>query len=183
MSFGRHYAPPPADARQAAVLALFYPHQGQWHLPLMLRPQTMVDHANQVSFPGGLIEAGEDSYEAALRELREELGVWEEGIRPLGRLSPLYLFVSNFQVTPWVAAIDARPNFQPNSYEVAALFEVPVAHLLDERNVGSHSRRHRGLEFNAPHYAWENHPIWGATSMMLAELLAVIGEHADLAAV
>ncbi|MBX7167154.1 MAG: CoA pyrophosphatase [Pirellulales bacterium] len=176
LSFGRHYSPPPPDARSAAVLALLYWHQGQWHLPLMLRPGTMIDHANQVSFPGGMIEEGEDSYEAAVRELREELGVREQGIVRLGALTPLHLFVSNFQVLPYVAMFERRPDFTPNADEVAEVLEVPLAHLLDPANSGAHRRKHRGLEFRAPHYQWQSHQIWGATSMMLAELMALIGE-------
>ncbi len=174
--FGRHYAPPPADARRAAVLVLLYPHQGHWHLPLTVRPDTLPDHAGQVSFPGGLIERGEESHEAALRELQEELGVTTEGVVLLGQLTPLYLFVSNFSVIPWVAAVSQRPAMSPNPDEVAELIELPLAHLLDPRNVGEHQRVQNGLTYRAPHFAWGAHHIWGATSMMLSEFAAVLEE-------
>src|SRR5262249_39444965 len=59
LSFGRHQGPPPQDARKAAVLALLYPRDDQWHVPLILRPAHMLDHASQVSLPGGVIEPGE----------------------------------------------------------------------------------------------------------------------------
>lgn len=176
LSFGRHYAPAPPDAREAAVVALFYPGERGWHVPLTVRPATMADHAGQVSFPGGAIDPGEDSRAAALRELEEELGVASAGIELLGRLSPIYVFASNFAVVPWVAACRTRPDWQPNPREVAELLEVPLAHLLDREQWGSHRRRIRGFEFAAPHIAFGGHQIWGATSMMLGELLAVVEE-------
>jgi len=174
LSFGRHYAPAPDSARPAAVLALLYWHHDKWYLPLTVRPATMADHAGQISFPGGAIEAGESSDEAALRELEEELGVPREGIQLLGPLTSLYLFVTDFAVSPWVAAIDHRPDFAPCAREVAKVLEVPLDHLLDRRHRGTHVRHHGKLEFSAPHIDWQQYHIWGATGMMLSELLAVI---------
>jgi len=174
LSFGRHYAPPPADARQAAVLVLLYPQEQSWHVPLTLRPATMTDHAGQVSFPGGLIEPGESSEAAALRELEEELGIARSAVRVVGRLTPLYLFVSNFAVEPWVAVADARPDFQPNPSEVADVLELSLGHLVDPANFGQHKLNVRSLEIHAPHLLLGEHRIWGATSMMLGELADVV---------
>ena len=182
LSYGRHYAPPPSTARAAAVLVLLYPKDDQWHIPLTVRPKTMADHGGQVSLPGGMIEAGETSRQAALRELSEELGVANDGIELLGELSPLYLYVSNFAITPWVGVVDRLPEMHPSPEEVAEVLEVPLAHLLDPANVGQQTHNHRGIGFYAPHYAWGEHLIWGATSMMLAELVAIVGELADSAA-
>ncbi len=75
LSYGRHFGPPAHDARPAAVMVFLYPRDGQWHLPLTVRPDTMLSHAGQISFPGGMVEAGEATRAAALRELEEELGV------------------------------------------------------------------------------------------------------------
>ncbi len=176
LSFGRHYAPAPASARPAAVLALLYWHAGAWHIPLTVRPATMVDHAGQVSFPGGVIEADESGEQAALRETEEELGVGSAELQIIGRLSPLYLFVTDFAVRPFVAIAPRRPDFAPCSREVAEVLEVPLSHLLDPGHRGIEVRRHRRLEFSAPHIAWQQHRIWGATSMMLGELLWLIEE-------
>lgn len=150
-------------------------------MPLTVRPSTMTDHAGQVSLPGGMIEPGETSQEAALRELEEELGVPADGIELLGRLSPLYLFVSNFCVDPWVAVLPERPRLKPSPSEVAEVLEVPLDHLLDPSNVGQHARDHRGLTFKAPHFRWQRHHIWGATSMILSELLALVEEVTEAA--
>lgn len=175
LSFGRHRGPAPTGARPAAVLVLLYPREGQWHVPLMLRPAHMPDHGGQVSLPGGVIEAGESSRQAALREFSEELGAPADELAVLGRLSPLYLFASNFQIEPWVAATGQAPPWNPSQREVERLLEVPLSHLLDPRNTGHIERRQRGLEFRAPCFSWEQERIWGATSMILAELVASLG--------
>lgn len=172
LSFGRHLGPAPSQARKAAVLILLYPFQEQWHVPLILRTAHMPDHAGQVSFPGGMIEPGESSREAALREFSEELGAPADGVEVLGQLSPLYLFASNFEIMPWVGAVVAAPRWNPNDREVERLLQVPLAHLADSMNTGRLERAQRGLSFFAPCYCWQSERIWGATSMILAELLS-----------
>lgn len=176
LSFGRHRGPAPQNARPAAVLALLYPRDGRWHLPLMLRPLHMPDHGGQVSLPGGMIEGGESSRQAALREFSEELGAPADDLQILGRLTPLYLFASNFQITPWVAFTEQLPRWSPNQREVEQLLEVPLAHLLDPAATGHVERRQRGLAFRAPCFQWESERIWGATCMILAELVATLRE-------
>ena len=131
----------------------------------------MPAHAGQVSLPGGAIEPGEDSRQAALREFSEELGAPTDTIELIGRLSDLYLFASNFRITPWLGAAPSAPAWYPSSREVDLLLEVPLAHLLDPANTGQVERRQRGLSFTAPCFHWQEQAIWGATSMILAELV------------
>lgn len=172
LSYGRHQGPSPVLTRQAAVLILLYPDAEQWRVPLIVRPAHMPEHAGQVSLPGGMIEPGEDSRQAALREYCEELGASAHDIQILGQLSPLYLFASNFHVTPWVGAVAQLPQFRPNALEVDRLLEVPVAHFSNPANLGSIQRRHGALSFTAPCYDFEAEPIWGATSMILSEFVS-----------
>lgn len=176
LSYGRHYDRPPASARQAAVAVLLYPQEGRWWLPLTVRPETMSEHAGQISLPGGMVEPGEESSQAALRELWEELGVAAGEVELLGKLSPLYLYVSNFAVQPWVAAARHRPQYVPNLAEVAELLEVPLLHLCDPSSCGRRVWQRRGIDFSAPSFDWQGHSIWGATCMILGELAAVVGE-------
>jgi len=176
LSCGRHFDPPLQDARRAAVIALLYPREGQWHLPLVLRPEEMTSHAAQVGLPGGLIEPDEDAPSAALRELEEELGVRPGDVALLGPLTPLTVFVSNFHVAPWLGWVAARPDFRPNSAEVAELLELPAAALLDPALRGRHRRVERGIELSVPHFACGRHFIWGATGMLLAELADLLNE-------
>ncbi|MHC4179726.1 MAG: NUDIX hydrolase [Planctomycetota bacterium] len=170
----RYYAAPPPDARAAAVLVLLYPHSRQWHLPLTLRPEHLPDHGGQISLPGGAVEPGETSRQAALREFHEELGEGGPEIELLGRLSTAYVQASNFLVTPWVGATRRRPELTPNPAEVEQLLEVPLAHLLDPANFGSRRREHGGRPYTAPHFAWQSHRIWGATCAILGELVTVL---------
>lgn len=174
MSCGRYFAPPPCSARAAAVLALLYPAENGWHVPLTLRPPHMTDHANQISLPGGLIEPGERSSDAALRELEEELGVPVASVELLGELSEIYLFRSNFVVSPWVAAVKETPRWTPSPTEVQELLEVPISHLLDPVNVTTREHHSRGLTFTAPGFEWRGHHIWGATSLIVGELVEIV---------
>lgn len=191
LGFGRHFVePPPADARRAAVVAILYhTHDesiasestlSQWRIPLIVRPEHLEHHAGQVALPGGMIEEGESSGEAALRELHEELGVSSAGIELLGELSPLYVFASDNYVVPWVAMASFEPTFILNADEVAAVVELPVSHLVDENHIDSEIREQNGIRFRAPFFQCGPHRIWGATAMILAEMAAIL-ETADAA--
>ncbi|NLX97288.1 MAG: CoA pyrophosphatase [Rhodopirellula sp.] len=173
---GRCYDSAPADARKAAVLVLLYPHRNRWHLPLTLRPAHLPDHAGQISLPGGAIEPGETDREAALREFHEELGAAGQPVDMLGRLSTLYVHASHFRIEPWVGVARQRPAMVPNVAEVAALLEVPLGHLLDPIHFGCHERWYQDQPYTAPHFLWEEHKIWGATCMILGELVMLIEE-------
>jgi len=172
----RHYDRIPADARSAAVLVLLYEHEGRWHIPLTLRPSHLPDHGGQVSFPGGAVEPGETASAAALREFREELGGAETPIELLGPLSPIYVAASNFRVAPWVGSCARRPVLTPSPAEVEAVLEIPLAHLLDPANFGSHRRQDQGTPYTAPHFQWGPYRIWGATCMILGELVTLLKE-------
>ena len=172
----RHDDLPSADARTAAVLILFYPHEERWHLPLTLRPSHLAAHAGQVSLPGGAIGPGEASHAAAIREFHEELGAVGAPIEILGRLTPIYVRASNFRVEPWVGAAERRPAMTPNPAEVAELLEIPVRHLLDPANFGHHVRHREGMEYETPHFWWPPHRIWGATCRILGELVTILEE-------
>lgn len=176
LSYGRHSSPAPYDARRAAVMILIYPGRQDWYLPLTLRPPHLPDHAGQISLPGGLIEPGEESRQAALRELREELGIPGRQVTCLGRLCDLYVFASNFVITPWVGAVSMAPAWVPNPDEVAEVIELPLGYLVNLANVGRTTHHHLGVAFESPFIALGKHRIWGATSMMLAELADILAE-------
>lgn len=169
----------PPEAKAAAVLVLLYPREDRWHVPFTLRPQHLPDHAGQVCFPGGALNPGESPEQAAIREFHEEVGA--ENVAPLiiGSLSPIYVHVSNFRVDPFVAVCDQCPTFTANPAEVDEILEVPLDHLLDPASLASHVRSHDDHCYNAPHFCWLSHQIWGATCLILGELVTVINEFAS----
>lgn len=174
LAYGRHHGPPPPSARQAAVVAMIYPYGDRWHLPLILRPDQMRDHAGQISLPGGMLERGESPEQAALREWHEEVGHDPAGCTVLGRLTPLYVFASDFLVTPLVAVSSERPQFTVNAREVAELIEIRLDALLDDLCIGEHRIVRGSLEFSTPHFEFDGARVWGATCLILAELRTVV---------
>ena len=174
LAYGRHAGPPALGARQAAVLVLAYPHRGDWFVPTMVRTQSMKEHAGQIALPGGSVDAGETPVQTALREFEEELGASRTEIDVLGALTPINVFNSNFYVRPFLGLCAARPDFRPSAAEVAELIEIPFKALLSPENHSSHKILRRGVTFSAPHIQIGPHRVWGATCMILAEVMALM---------
>ena len=157
----------------AAVLVGLVPRPERLTVLLTLRNSGLRHHAGQVSFPGGRIEPDDPGpVAAALREAQEEIGLAPDQAEPLGWLDPLAT-VTGFRVLPLVAAVD--PGFAPvpDPREVAAVFEVPLAHLLAPANLRRVAMDYRGrtrhvLEY-LPHDGGAR--IWGATASMLQNFM------------
>ena len=162
------------SCQRAGVLLLLYPWQGRLHIVLTRRTAKVAHHQAQISFPGGHQDSHESPLEAALRETQEELDVAPSSVRILGELTPLYVPPSNYCIYPVVAAADSRPDFRPSPDEVAEVLEIPLDHLLDEKNARREVWPLRGLEVSVPFYSFRDHRIWGATAMIMAELLDLI---------
>lgn len=165
------------DCREAGVLALFYPDEerGRPVLVLTERHLDLDDHGGQISFPGGQREAGESLRDAALREAHEEVALDPQAVNVLGRLTPLYIPPSNFCVHPFVGVTEAAPALRPTDAEVGAILHVPLARLLRPGAVVEEEWTIHGFRATVPFYDIDGPPVWGATAMMLAELLALFG--------
>ena len=166
--------PDAAGLRHAAGLLLLFPIDDRPHLVLTVRSAT-VRHAGQVSLPGGVIEPGESVEDAALREAHEEVGCETDTLRLLGRLTPLDIAVSGFRLHPVLAASDLRPVLTPSDHEVARILEIPVDTLLSP-SIRTRRPMPRGaLTMDVPVFETGGVAIWGATAMVLAEFLTLVG--------
>ena len=180
---------PPANARPAAILILFYPHENSGrellNLPMMLRPERTGPHSGQISFPGGAHEALDENLQAtALRESEEELSIRPHDVQVLGQLSPLYVPPSGYLVSPYVGWSERRPDFVPDPREVDRILEIPLTHLLEPANRQSETREFGRGPIQVPYFSFSEtgaegsreYKIWGASAMILAELLAIMQE-------
>ncbi|RMG20729.1 MAG: CoA pyrophosphatase [Bacteroidetes bacterium] len=167
---------PPSHARSSGVLMLLYPHEQAWQMVFMKRTADEGVHSGQVSFPGGRREPGDkDLIHTALREAEEELGIPASEVEVLGQLTELYIAPSNFLVYPSVGYLPYRPAFQPDPAEVAEVIEAPLSLLLHpQTRQMRHIHLRNGLRASVPAFWVKGHAIWGATAMMLNELLELL---------
>jgi mutator protein MutT len=166
----RRFLPPP-DARRSAVAVLVTSGERPSVL-LTLRSSTLRHHRGQISFPGGRIEAGESPTDAALRELGEEVGIALTDVRVIGMLSSLYTPPSNSAIVPVAMVCRSQLDCRLDATEVEEAFWVELS-ALDGAAIEE--------EWELPYGRmivplWRIHPrvpLWGATAIVLAELLAL----------
>jgi 8-oxo-dGTP pyrophosphatase MutT (NUDIX family) len=165
----------PAHVRNAAALLLLFPVHDRAHTVLTVRSDTLGRHSGQVSLPGGAVEPGETFEQAALREANEEVALAPDGITVLGALTALDIPVSGFRLHPIVAARNDQPALLPADGEVARIVQVPIAELADASAVRPTTRFRDGRSFAVPAFHVAETEIWGATAMVLAEFLTLLG--------
>jgi 8-oxo-dGTP pyrophosphatase MutT (NUDIX family) len=174
LSYGRHDGPARSHASQAAVAIVLYRQGPAWHLPLTVRPANLRTHGGQVSFPGGALEPGENSQQAAHRELVEELFADRKPVDVdvdwLGELAPLHVFVSDIMVAPWVGVLRSRPDWQPQPAEVEQLLSLPLELLIADDEPDRMTVRRGTLTYTAPRLMVDGIEVWGSTAVLLGEL-------------
>jgi 8-oxo-dGTP pyrophosphatase MutT (NUDIX family) len=161
----------PPDVREAGVLFLLYPLNGDLTFVLTKRTDTVATHKGQVSLPGGAREAVDQDIErTAVREVCEEIGFCDvNAMQMLGSLTSLYINVSDYEVHPYVGWVGYQPLFTVQPEEVARVIEMPLSALVDDRIKRQERWNLRGMELDVPFYHFDGETIWGATAILLSE--------------
>jgi 8-oxo-dGTP pyrophosphatase MutT (NUDIX family) len=168
------------DHNIACVLALLFPKDKEWYISFIERTNRFPEdkHSGQISLPGGKLNESDDSYEdCALRETYEEIGVAPDSIGILGSLTPVFVYVSNFLVHPFVGFTTETPKFVLQESEVQNIIEVPVSHFTKSKNKGLAEIKVREITLpETPYYDIYGNKLWGATAMIISELEQIIKE-------
>jgi 8-oxo-dGTP pyrophosphatase MutT (NUDIX family) len=150
-------------ARPAAVAFVLYRQAGVWMVPFVRRRADLRDHPGQVALPGGRVEPGESAWDAAQREVAEEIGVPVGRLEPLGAGDVIYAAVTNFSVVPFIAHLpDPVESFVHDVRELEGVLAIPLERLLDDSAwlVSQDSWRFRYL-------AHEESVVWGLTERIV----------------
>lgn len=168
---------PPEPWREAAVLIPLLSDAEGLRVVFTLRTAHLHAHAGQVSFPGGGAEAHDaDAIATALRETEEEIGLNPAQVDVLGQLDP-YITRTGYRVTPVVGLIEAAdgaPHWLPDDFEVAAIFDVPMTHILTPGVLRAEAISREGITRKTYVCSWQDYYIWGATAGMLRNLVEAI---------
>ena len=166
---------PGKNARVAAVLILLYADNGSIYTVFIQRPDYDGVHGGQISFPGGKNEPEDENViKTALREAHEEIGVDSSKVRVIDTLTPLFIPVSNIIVTPVIGWIKEKPVFIHQPEEVVFLIDADLKKLLDPGIVRVKPFEIRGEMIEVKYFDYEGNTIWGATAMILQELLIIL---------
>jgi len=169
---------PSGNPKKSAVLVLLVGERYEdLNILFTLRSSNVQHHKHQISFPGGHKEGNEDVETTALREAMEEVGIEPGTIEILGKLSSLYVPPSETIVVPVVGITNSLGQLKINNGEVEEVILHPLVFFLDKNNVVEEQWDWKGKTINVP--LWRIHksvPLWGATAMILSELIDIVNE-------
>jgi 8-oxo-dGTP pyrophosphatase MutT (NUDIX family) len=171
----RHLIPLNTKDSDAGVMILIYPKEENLYTVFMKRPDYPGAHGGQISFPGGKYDTGDNNLEeTALRETEEEFGVDKNTIEVLGKLTPLYIPASRFEVHPYIGYINQQPEFHPDPTEVEYIIETELISILDPGIQKLKPAVYKDFKGVIPYFDIKGHQIWGATAMILSEFIDVV---------
>ncbi|MBT8401658.1 MAG: CoA pyrophosphatase [Rhodothermia bacterium] len=163
----------PREARQAAVLVVL---EGEVSPSIVLteRRKDLPSHPGQISFPGGRQESNELLIDTALREASEEINLPGTGVEIIGELTPLFVPPSNYMVHPFVAYSREVLDLRPADGEVSEIIRASLDRLLDPSTRRIEHWKRYGGKVEIPLFDLGDYKVWGATAMMLSELIDLI---------
>ncbi|MEI8086181.1 MAG: CoA pyrophosphatase [Paludibacter sp.] len=167
------------NAKKSAVLILFFHEDDNLKMIVIRRSVYVGIHSGQIAFPGGRYEEEDkDVRTTALREIQEEIGISEDKIEILGRLSDIYVPPSNFLISVFVGYLAEKPIYQIDEREVDEVIEIPFAEFFNHDTIKEKSFFVNSIKAadNAPYFDVSNAEIWGASAMVISELLDVLKE-------
>jgi 8-oxo-dGTP pyrophosphatase MutT (NUDIX family) len=161
----------------SAVLVPVFLKAGKYHLLFIQRTERVRDHKGQISFPGGAYEnADRTVLNTALREASEEIGLSPEDVDILGELDDALTATSNFVISPFVGLIPYPYDFKPDKWETEEILEVPLSVLQDKNNYSETTVMVSSQMPDPGCYKYGDRVIWGATSIILKQMLEIIAE-------
>jgi 8-oxo-dGTP pyrophosphatase MutT (NUDIX family) len=173
--------PIPEPMPEATVAAsVLIPVLGATDRPRLVftrRTDRLRRHAGEISFPGGLVDAGELPAAAALREAEEELGLRPPDVELLGALPPVHTRVTGILILPFVGWLAVDPAFTPNAAEIAEVLEFPLDDLVQRGTERWFA--HEGRRFRTFVYDMDGAVIWGATGWVLRSLIERLEPHPE----
>lgn len=165
-----------ATARLSGVLLLLYPNaQNELQTTLIKRSQYEGVHSGQIGFPGGKMKKNDATIiETALREANEEIGIAQHEVEILGKLTDVFIPVSNFIVSPVVGWLDSPPIFQLDYREVEAVIHLSVKEIHKAEITKQSIRLTNNTQLKTPCFVFNETIVWGATALMLNEFKYLI---------
>ena len=165
------------NAKKSAVLILFFHDDGILKMIVIRRSQYVGIHSGQIAFPGGRFEEEDkDVRTTALREIHEEIGIPEEKIEIIGRLSDIYVPPSNFLISVFVGYLSERPIYKIQEREVDEIIEIPFDDFFKQDVIKQKDFYVNSIKAvsMAPYFDVTNAEIWGASAMVISELLELL---------
>lgn len=170
---------PPTARKSAVLVPLILGHGPLPEVLLEVRSESMRNHRGQISFPGGRLDDGEDAERAALRELEEEVGIPASDVIVLGRLTPVFIPPSNSAVVPIVGVVRQADDLVLSIAEVKETFRLGLHRILPPEARTVERWNLNGNSVDVPFWPVHTTPLWGATAMILNELVWMTREYAQ----